>query len=564
MFRKIFNFDFNLDYASRQRIALGSVSLLTALVGIVNLLSAVTPHHPSWLWAIEQSLSLQIRETSHLFAAVNGFIFLTLAINLFRKKRVAWITVVTLLLGSIFSHLLVESYLAAIVSVVLLGQLLWLRESFIAQSDRPSITQGIKVLLAALIFTLVYGTIGFWLLDRQFTVRFNLTAALLQTLAMFITEDNAGLQPKTRFGIFFANSIYLVGAFTLMYGLLMLLRPVILRNPARLEERLRARNLIETYGQSALERLGLLEDKSYYFSPGGQSVIAYVAKGRVAIALGDPVGVSTDLPAAVRGFREFCDRHDWHPAFYQTGSKHLSLYDSLGFRAVKIGEEAIIDLASFTLKGKANQNFRTALNKLSNAGFRVEFYPPPVSQSLLDQLEEISDEWLHFTKGAEKRFSVGWFDRAYLQGTMIAVVYTPHGDINAFANILIGGQEVGVDLMRRRQQTENGTMEFLFVSLFQYLQERGYQRFSLGLSALSGVGESPNAPRLEKVLNYLADHLNHFYSFQGIHNFKYKFHPQWEPRYLVYANLPSLPMVVLGLVRADSGDRLWDYLRFPN
>ncbi|WP_017302351.1 phosphatidylglycerol lysyltransferase domain-containing protein [Nodosilinea nodulosa] len=75
----------------------------------------------------------------------------------------------------------------------------------------------------------------------------------------------------------------------------------------------------------------------------------------------------------------------------------------------------------------------------------------------------------------------------------------------------------------------------------------------------SGVGENPEAPRLEKGVHYLYDHLNQVYNVQGLRAYKDKFHPRWEPRYLVYSRLADLPDVVVALVRADSGDRLQDY-----
>jgi phosphatidylglycerol lysyltransferase len=117
------------------------------------------------------------------------------------------------------------------------------------------------------------------------------------------------------------------------------------------------------------------------------------------------------------------------------------------------------------------------------------------------------------------------------------------------------------DLMRYRTDAQPGTMDFLFLSVLQQLQEQGYQQFSLGLSALAGVGEAVQASHLEKGLNYLYKHLDRFYSFQGIHAYKEKFHPRWEPRYLIFPNFAALPDVVVALVRADSGDRLLDYFK---
>lgn len=548
----------------RTQVGLWTAALLTGLVGVVNLLSAVTPSLPERVEWLKEIFSFQVRASGHLFAALTGFFLLTLATNLLRRKHLAWLTTIALLVVSILSHLLKGlDYEESLLAFVLLVQLIAMRRVFTAQSDQPSITQGIQVLIVALLFTLAYGTIGFFLLDQQYSVNFSLGAALVQTFAMFFTEDNAGLQPTTRFGQFFADSIYIIGAVTLGYALLMLLRPVLLRTAASSGQWQQAKAVVEQYGRSSLARFALFEDKAYYFSPSGHSVIAYVAKGRAAITLGDPIGPSEDRQEVIVGFQQFCDRNDWYPAFYQTLPDDLELYKSLGFRVLQIGEEAIVDLRTFTRKGKANQNFRTAVNRMTKAGYRITFYEPPLTDELLRELKTVSDEWLQMMQGAEKRFSVGWFDDTYIRECEVAVVSTIEGNISAFANVVREYQlnEITVDLMRRRGRVEVGTMDFLFISMLEHFKAQGYNGFNLGLSALSGVGETPKSPRLEKALRYLYGHLNRFYNFKGLHGFKEKFRPRWEPRYLIYPSLAALPDVVVGLVRADSGDRLVDYLK---
>ena len=47
--------------------------------------------------------------------------------------------------------------------------------------------------------------------------------------------------------------------------------------------------------------------------------------------------------------------------------------------------------------------------------------------------------------------------------------------------------------------------------------------------------------------------MNRFYSFKGVHDFKEKFAPRWEPRYLIHPGAASLPAVALALILADSG-----------
>jgi phosphatidylglycerol lysyltransferase len=166
-------------------------------------------------------------------------------------------------------------------------------------------------------------------------------------------------------------------------------------------------------------------------------------------------------------------------------------------------------------------------------------------------------------QGSEKQFSLGWFDEAYLRECEIAVVHTPEGNISAFANILREYQlnEATIDMMRHRSSLENGTMDFLFISLLEHFKECGYDSFNFGLSALAGVGDNPESRHLERVLHYLYEHLNRFYNFKGLHAYKDKFRPSWEPRYLVYPSLAALPDVVVALIRADSGDRLFDYFK---
>ena len=547
----------------KTKVGLWTAALLTSAVGIANLLSAVTPSLPERIEWLSEIFPFEVRAGAHLFSAISGFFLLVLAANLLRRKRLAWILTVSLLIVSIASNLVKGwDYEESLLSGLLLGQLLWMRSLFTARSDRPSVVQGIRVFVFALLFTLAYGTLGFFWLDRHYSTTFHLTEALKQTLAIFFTEDNLGLQPTSRFGSFFVSSIYIIGAVTLLYALWMLLRPVLIHSETTLLEKVRAKEIVERYGCSSLARFALLDDKSYYFSPSGQSVIAYVPKGRGAIALGDPIGAIEDRSEAILGFKQFCILNDWQPAFYQTLPDNLELYQSLNFKILKIGEEAIVDLKSFTLQGKAGKSLRPVLNKFNKLGYKVQFHAPPIADELLQELRAISSEWLEQMAGSEKRFSVGWFDNGYIKSCEVAVVYDRLGNPVAFANIIPEYQlnEATIDLMRHLTDAERGTMDFLFISMFERFKQQGYDSFNLGLAALSGVGEAALSSRMERGMHYLYEHLNQFYNFQGLRAYKDKFHPDWSSRYLVYPQLAALPEIVVALVRADSGDRLQDYI----
>jgi phosphatidylglycerol lysyltransferase len=540
-------------------------ALLTALMGLVNVFSAATPALTERLAFIESVFPLFVRRGSRLTVVLAGFALLLLAANLWRRKRLAWVITIVVLLISALTHLVKGlDYEEASLAGGLALWLIFLRPHYHARSDPPSVWQGVRVLAGALLFTLAYGVIGFYLLDRHFSVHFGLGAALRQTVVMFTQFYDPGLEPITGFGRYFADSIYLVGFTTLAYAALLLARPVFLRQPASPAERDHARQIVEANGRSALARLTLLDDKSYFFSPGG-SVIAFAARGRVALALGDPVGPVGDFSACLQAFQQHCARNDWQPAYYQVLPDHLDEYRTAGYQALCIGHEAVVDLTTFTLAGGENKSVRTTINKLNRLGFRAEIIQPPLSHELLNALRQISDEWLTARKSVEMRFATGWFDDAYLRSGPVIGIRTPEGEIQAFANLLPEYQrsEMTIDLMRHRTQIENGLMDFLFVSLFQWAQAQGFASFSLGLSALSGIGEHSDDPAIERALHYIFEHVDQFYNFKGLHAFKEKYHPRWEPRYLIYPGMANLPALALALAQANAGGRKNRFLNFP-
>jgi phosphatidylglycerol lysyltransferase len=539
------------------------VALLTAVMGVINVLSALTPAFRSRMLLLDGYLPLEVRHGGRLTAVLAGFALLLLAGSLWRRKRTAWLLTMGVLVIAAFSNLIKgldyeEALLAA-------GLALWLgllHAHFQARSDPPSIVQGLRSLLGALVFTVAYGLLGFYLLDHHYRADFGFYAALRQTVIMFTQFYDPGLQPITRFGRYFAGSIYIVGAATFGYALFMLVRPVLIRRPATPEERARARQIVENYGRSSLAHMALFNDKFYHFSSGG-SVISFVVKGGVALALGDPIGPQEDADQAIAGFKSLCSANDWRPAFYQTQPDYLKIYQANGLDLMCIGHEAIVNLADFTLEGGANKKMRTAVNRLTREGYRAQIYLPPQSDLTLELLRDVSDEWLALAHGSEKRFSVGWFDDDYMRGSIIMAAHAPDETIMAFANLVPEYQqeEVSLDLMRHRQEVIGGTMDFLIVKMVEWAREVGYATFNLGLSAFSGVGERTDDPAVERAMHYIYEHINQFYNFKGLHEFKEKFHPQWSPRYLVFPGTANLPGVVLAIARADSGDSLLEYIR---
>src|SRR5258705_3246929 len=313
------------------------VALLTAAMGVVNVISAVVPSMRDRLHLLRllgEYSPFTISAGGHLASALAGFALLLLSVSLWRRKQLGWVLTLSILIVSIPIHLLKGlDYEEATFAALLAALLIYLRPHFHARSDPPSVRQGLLTLLAALAFTLIYGVIGFYFLDRHFKLSFGFWSALRQTIVMFTQFYNPGLQPVTGFGRYFVASIYVISAVTIGYALLMLLRPVLNRRLQTKEERARAWEIVRTYGRISLARYALLDDKLFFFTP-GSSLISYVVKDRVALALGDPIGPNDDFEDAVSSFQDFCSKNDWLPAFYQVSSTNIEAYRSQEFHTL--------------------------------------------------------------------------------------------------------------------------------------------------------------------------------------------------------------------------------------
>lgn len=546
-----------------------AAALLAGAAGVIDIILALRPHVGERIGVLVQYLPFIPRHGAHLASLVAGFALLALAGNLWRRKRAAWILTLLLLTVSAVTHALRGFHGTMLAVAALAVWMATLRPHYHARSDPPSAREGLRALAGAVVGTLAYGAAGFYVLDRHFSVRFSLWDAIRQSFVMFVEFSTPELEPITGFGRYFADSIYVIAAVSLAYAAVMLTRPVLIRQLASAGERARARTVVEAFGHSSLARLTLLTDKAYFFSAGG-SVVAYVAVGRSAPGLGDPIGPPGDAAAAIAEFATFCRRNDWQPAFYQTLPDHLDQYHAAGFSALHIGNEAIVDVAAFSLEGKAMKEVRGAVNRLTRLGYQAVVHQPPLSPRLLADLRAVSDEWLTIVKGTEKRFSLGWFDDDYIQSGPVMAMHDADDTVMAFANVISEYQnnECTIDLMRRRRSAEPGTMDVLFVSLFEWARTSGFATFNLGLSPLAGVGAAAGDPTVERTLHYIYDHVTQFYNFKGLYRFKQKFHPRWSPRYLIYSGLSSLPAVALAIISADAGQfsavrYLRDVLRRP-
>ena len=336
-----------------------------------------------------------------------------------------------------------------------------------------------------------------------------------------------------------------------------LLRPVPVRHSVTDEHRMRAWEIVQSHGHTTLARFTLFEDKLYFFSSGG-SMVAFVLQGRTAITLGDPIGPVSDFCNCLTEFNAFCARNHWLPVYYQVLPDHLNTYNAAGFDHICIGHDAVIDLSAFTLNRKESKNIRNSFNKMLRLGYKIQVCDPPHSTELIQELNQVSDAWLSNRGGFEIGFSLGSLDENYLNTCPIILVRSPDGSADAFTNIVFEFQanEATIDLMRYRPGSQNGQMDYLFVSAIHWAQESGIATFNLGFSPFTGIGKEPQSPFIERGLRFIHEHAIRAPNFKGLYFFKEKFNPIWSPRYLIYPGWTSLPSVALGIMRAYKVDHL--------
>ena len=343
--------------------------------------------------------------------------------------------------------------------------------------------------------------------------------------------------------------------------------------------------LTRCYGNHALAFFGLAPENSHFLVTcprGEEGLVNYRLVSNVAVVLGDPVCAPEAFERVTCSFLEFCALHGWRVAFYQVNSEHLSAYRTLKLRAFKMGEEAIINPQTFTLSGSTMANVRVSARRAERDEVVIHWYEgvPPVE--VIQQLEQISDAWLEHRTGQhalERGFSMGRFDE--LTGTaeradMVAsisppsnvsyraaprvvtgVATTSSGKACAFVTFTpIYGVLTGeaprwgwsLDLMRRASDAPPGVIELLLVRAIERFRSDGAHIVSLGLVAMADTRREM-APVQRQLVNFVTDRLHLLKSRRTLFNFKQKFQPRWESRYVVTSTTLALPKIALAVLR---------------
>jgi phosphatidylglycerol lysyltransferase len=535
------------------RIIVRAAGLITLGSGLVNIVSAAGRSLPGRLTTLREVFPLEFVSISRFLSLLIGFALAVSSLNIVKRKRRAYLLVMVLAGLSVIFHLTKGlDYEEAALSLVLMIVLFLARKNFRVKSSFPEIRTTLIPLAVALAATLLYGTVGFWLLEkRDFGITFSVADGIRRTLSALAFNQDPFLVPQTRFAVWFLDSLDLISVAALVFILYSLFRPVFYRLRTLPEERAEAARILEAHGRSSLDPFKLAHDKTFHFSESGAAFVAYRVSRGFAVALADPVGPDEEIPGLIRSFAGFCEDNDWKLAFYQTLPDFLPLYRQAGLKKMKIGEDAIVDLETFNLGGKSMKHIRHALNQFDKTGLRAAYYEPPVPDEVLAGLRQVSDDWLRIPGRRERGFAVGGFSEDEIRRTPVYAAVGPDDRFLAFVNVVrsYAPGETTIDLMRHRRDAPPGIMDSLFVKLFEKQRQNGFRRFSLGLAPLSGFLTGEESGAEERAVQFFLQRLDFIFSYEGLSDYKAKFATHWEPRYTIYRNVFELPRMAMALLR---------------
>ncbi|KUL55299.1 hypothetical protein ADL22_01640 [Streptomyces sp. NRRL F-4489] len=544
------------------------------VVGLLNLVAGLFPRfRHSRVHAVAEVLPGAVSPLAASASLVVGILLLLLAHGLKRRKRRAWVAAVALLPVGIAAQLVYRhSVVGAVLSLVLLAFLLRHRKEFAALPDPRSRWKALAnlVVLGGVSFGLglvivsshPHKTIG----SPSFGERVEHVL-----WGLFGFEGPVSYTGGVDYTV--GYSLGALGLLTVATTAYLAFRP---EHPvARLtdEDERRLRELLDRHGaRDSLGYFALRRDKSAVFSPTGKAAVCYRVISGVMLASGDPIGDVEAWPGAIERFMEEARAHSWTPAVTgcsETGGQVWTR--ETGMDALELGDEAIVDVADFTLSGRAMRNVRQMVKRIERNGYttrvrRVRDLDPEE----LDRIQRAANAWRDTDTERGFSMALGRIDAGADGDAVIATAHQapaegdepgPFGDLKAMQHFVPWGRDgISLELMRRDRAADPGMNELLIVAALQAAPELDIARVSLNFAVFRSSlerGEKLGAGPVLRVWRGTLIFLSRWYQIESLYKFNDKFQPRWEPRFVVFRNSRDIPRIGLATLQAEG------YLELP-
>jgi lysyl-tRNA synthetase, class II len=521
---------------------------LTALAGLLYLLPELPVLHGRLGVVQDYFADESIRVIGHVVSVVTGFVLILVAIELGRRKRLAWQAAVFIFALGVITHLFKGPHpIVVLFSMAMVVALVWYRDAFPGRSDPASLLGLVRFVPLYFGAVLVFG-ISTMLLEQEHIDQTLTVGGMLQTtFAGLIGLDG----PYTYTGIFFPDffpaALLGLGIAGLVIAFAIAFRVVVERAGASEGDRDRARALVRKYGSDTLAPFALRTDKSYFFSSDGRAMIAYTYVSGYALVAADPIGDRGSLERVLDEFLAYCRTRAWHVAFLAVREDDMAVYNAHGFRGVYLGDEAIIRCDTFTLDGSALKQVRSAVNKVGKAHHFRLMRESDASPALVRSLNAIRERWRG--KAPERGFTMelGQDVQGENPDFLLAVAMDADDHPVAFLRLVpCYGPDPGysLDLMQREPDSVNGVTEYLIANAALALGERGFKRLSMNFAAWGRLFDaSASLTPPQRVLRKVAEVLNPFFQIESLRDFNEKFAPEWLPRSIVIEDPAAMPKV---------------------
>jgi lysylphosphatidylglycerol synthetase-like protein (DUF2156 family)/UDP-2,3-diacylglucosamine pyrophosphatase LpxH len=515
-----------MPWVRRRRVRrVAAFALLVA--GLLNVVFALL-WPVRWTHPVDHWLPFGIHPVSGVTAVIGGLALAGVARGVRHGYRRAWLAALVLLLASTAYRLVQDVGLEGSVIACLIGLWLLLEHRHFRVSPagfRRVLGWAIMTLLAAI--ALAAGIGAAYLGARE--TRDVLIVAIVGTAVLVLATALPGREHRRT-------------------------------GEARARAYERARAIFDRYGGDTLDYFALRDDKSWLFT--GNTLVAYSVINRIMLVSPDPIGPVNERLDAWADAMDLADTNGWYICVLGAAAPWLPVYRAAGLSEVYMGDEAIVDCQTFSLKGKPMKSLRGAYNRASKAGYRVEVMDPLEAHAdLRRQLEDLATETRQGE--VERGFSMTlsrMFDERD-PGLLLAVCMDPEGKPVAFNQYIPASHINGysLDLMRRTSNPDapNGLTDFVIIETINWMAERGLNGLGLNFAVMRAVvaEENTSGPwrSAEKsLLHRFSDSMQ----IESLWNFNKKYYPEWRPRYSVADDRAHLPRAGLAIARAESVSEL--------
>src|SRR5271156_5758584 len=533
----------------------GSAALLTLLIGLSDIVALFRPDLVYKLHKINYLVPGTLTTVARSADVIIGLMLLMLAHGLRRRKRRAWQAVAALLAFDIGIHVTnAHRMTTTIIAAVLLVALLYFREEFYAEGDRRTRWRALWVFGCLIVADVVIG-LTYILLAKGLETNYSLGQRVQEVIYGLVgVSGPVQWVPEAR-GDLFAIFPIALGIFTLVVTVYLFLRPAEPRARLGPADAARVGELLGRHGdRDSLGYFALRDDKSVIWSPTGKACVCYRVVSGVMLASGDPIGDPEAWPGAIGPFLDEAARHAWAPAVMGCSELGAEVWCREGnLTALELGDEAIVNVADFTLQGRSMRNVRQMVSRVCRQGYiaeirRVEDIPPRE----LDAIVRTADSW----RGGqtERGFSMA-LGRIGDEDCVLATA-TEDGVVRAVLQLVPWGADgLSLDLMRRDKAAQPGLNDFLIVEAIKAAPGLGVKRISLNFAVFRAAlerGERIGAGPVLRAWRSVLIFLSKWFQIESLYKFNAKFGPVWQPRFFVFPSTRDAPRIAVAALEAEA------------